>query len=337
MCSARVDMEEKDSKAEHEHGKADHNLPPKRHFDTCDVSTSDIPFSPKRMASVPKRDPPSTLSSNSKRRKVDTQQVDEDEGEIQDDKKRLACPFFKRKPTKTRPSCVYPGFKSIARLKEHLYRQHMLPQHLCSRCLETFSSEAELREHSRAPTPCQVNVNTNVEGITLDQEKALKSKKRTSKSGINTNEEKWKDIYTILFPTESPPSAFCDTVSDTPRYEEILRQELPTLVEAEIQNNEKLLEHSRAILDIVWHCLEKTFSKWHQTQSTAEMHPGATPTATKTPPSIQINPPDGASPPVTPKAMDVSTLDSASPQSTVSTADSTRCSPMGNDPVEPAT
>lgn len=111
MCSARTGMEREECVAEY--GCSEGSCSP-QHLKEHGGSVADIPLHPKEMSS--KRDASSALSSPAKKRKLD-QQPDGDVDDIQDDKKRLACPFFKRKPTKTRLSCVYPGFSSIARLK----------------------------------------------------------------------------------------------------------------------------------------------------------------------------------------------------------------------------
>jgi hypothetical protein len=50
-------------------------------------------------------------------------------------------------------------------------------------------------EFSDRPPPCD---------ITAYQEKQLKSRKHTSRR--QTDEEKWKDIYRLLFPNEEIPS-----------------------------------------------------------------------------------------------------------------------------------
>ncbi|POS80000.1 hypothetical protein DHEL01_v201606 [Diaporthe helianthi] len=61
-----------------------------------------------------------------------------DEAEV----KRLACPFFKRNPHryKDQGKCVGPGWLTVHRLKEHLYRRHMLPIY-CYRCREIFPND----------------------------------------------------------------------------------------------------------------------------------------------------------------------------------------------------
>lgn len=120
-------------------------------------------------------------------------------------KKKLACPFFLdpqgiRKPDF--PSCFFPGFDSVSRLKEHLYRQHKIPQHYCYRCCSAFSEEDSLREHQRAPQGCQIREHGNKKGlVTFEQERELRSKKRSRQ--YQSEDEKWKDVYRIIFPEES--------------------------------------------------------------------------------------------------------------------------------------
>lgn len=111
------------------------------------------------------------------------------------------------KGTHTTSFCARPLMCS----REHLYRNHLLDPHLCLRCQVTFGSDQELREHSRALQPCQVSRETDIEGITPEQAKALKSKKRHTKDA-SSELEKWKHIYEILFPGEKPPSP-CKSVS----------------------------------------------------------------------------------------------------------------------------
>jgi hypothetical protein len=44
---------------------------------------------------------------------------------------------------------------TVHRLKEHLYRRHMLPIH-CYRCREVFLNDRLLQLHSRSKTQCAV-------------------------------------------------------------------------------------------------------------------------------------------------------------------------------------
>ena len=111
--------------------------------------------------------------------------------------RKLACPFFKHNPSEhlTNRACVYPGFPSISRVKEHLYRNHALPIQ-CPRCCQTFSNEDDCLQHQRAQRGCERKEGASLEGVSKVQEAKLKSKKRSTSS----DEARWKVIYKILFP-----------------------------------------------------------------------------------------------------------------------------------------
>lgn len=128
--------------------------------------------------------------------------------------RKLACPFFKHNPSGylTNRACVYPGFPSISRVKEHLYRNHALPIQ-CPRCCQTFSKEEDCLQHQRAQRGCEWKEGTPLEGVSKAQEAKLRSKKRSTSS---LPEARWKVIYTILFPQAADdqiPSA-CKDPSD---------------------------------------------------------------------------------------------------------------------------
>jgi len=78
----------------------------------------------------------------------------------------------------------------------------MLPVH-CFRCQETFDNDEQLQTHMRTDPPCQVRSRPRtMEGINPSQEKLLRSRKRAQRH--MTEVEKWKDVYTILFPADDP-------------------------------------------------------------------------------------------------------------------------------------
>ena len=68
----------------------------------------------------------------------------------------------------------------------------------CRRCYSTFDSETQLTEHFRSASTCPVRSPVNIEGITKEQESALKGRRTMFQAG--SEEEKWKIIYLILFP-----------------------------------------------------------------------------------------------------------------------------------------
>jgi hypothetical protein len=115
--------------------------------------------------------------------------------------RRFACPFFKRRPAEymQKKSCPGPGWDNVHRMKEHLYRSHEILWQ-CERCGEVLENEADLRRHQKSETPCQVRSFVPAGGMTLERRDQLRSRKRAA--GWKTEEEKWLDIYSILFPDD---------------------------------------------------------------------------------------------------------------------------------------
>ena len=136
---------------------------------------------------------------------------------------RFACPFHKRNPQNpqnARP-CAGPGWPETAKVKyvfaliserymelryftrEHLYRTHV--RHECPRCFQVFLKDDALREHQRATEACprrEQCIDDGYDwdqGFNEDQKKKLKSRKGRKDM---PEEEKWKDIYRILFPSD---------------------------------------------------------------------------------------------------------------------------------------
>lgn len=207
--------------------------------------------------------------------------------------RRLACPFFKRNPHryKDQGKCVGPGWMTVHRLKEHLYRRHRLPIH-CYRCHEVFTSDKLLQLHSRSEARCAVRDEAQeLEGIDALQERHLRSRKRTDK----TEEDKWRDVFRICFPTDvpgcmptpwfelpawglegSPSSAGAGAggpaSSDIAHYEEFLRRELPRRVrgELEVRIEQALspVEESlkRQLVDIVRDMQQRLFADFRRLQ-----------------------------------------------------------------------
>jgi len=126
---------------------------------------------------------------------------------------KFACPYYKRNPRKycKWTSCPGPGWDEIHRVKTHLYRRHMLPLQ-CPRCWETCATDAALQSHLQKDPPCAKTENlTLVEGITKEQEKRLRSRKKIGGKGSEpaTDEDKWREIYMILFPDDDREGIPC--------------------------------------------------------------------------------------------------------------------------------
>ena len=145
---------------------------------------------------------------------------------------KLACPFFKHNKHRYRMSrtCCGPGWDEIHRLKlvenpmffrhdritasdvnieitprEHLYRRHCAPRYQCARCLQDFKTIVGLSNHQREVEPCQLAVPDGQDDfINKDQEEQLRG--RGKNAPLKADQEKWADIYRILFPHEDVPS-----------------------------------------------------------------------------------------------------------------------------------
>ena len=204
----------------------------------CAGGASDTPGRPSRSTISP----PSTslLPSQRKRQREEDEEPDEsnrndprkprhyvDPGSIPENISRFACPFRKHDPGRysmhSHRVCALSSWDSIARVKyvnetfdsiiqcmliihrEHLYRCHQMVRH-CRRCWKTFKAQTQLDSHMTvaAADICEVQPVRTPEGITPDQEKRLRSRKKTSPT--QSDEDRWKDIYRLLFPNEEIPS-----------------------------------------------------------------------------------------------------------------------------------
>ncbi|KAK0660058.1 hypothetical protein QBC41DRAFT_43970 [Cercophora samala] len=166
---------------------------------------------------------------------------------------KFACPYFKRNPRKYQKwtSCPGPGWEEVHRVKTHLYRRHRLPIQ-CPRCWDNFEEDTILQAHLQQDPPCTMQQNRIPhEGFTKDQEKKLRSRKKAQPN--MTDEDKWVEIYMILFPDDDPdsvPTPYYDDQDDdtaTPAsglgsgssdledYASFLRREMPTLVRRELE------------------------------------------------------------------------------------------------------
>ncbi|KAL1836191.1 hypothetical protein VTJ49DRAFT_5458 [Mycothermus thermophilus] len=110
------------------------------------------------------------------------------------------------------------------------------------------SSPPALRLHIQQDPPCRIQEKRTLqEGFTKDQEKKLRSRKKTH-ADMN-DEDKWREIYTILFPDDdhsSIPSPYYDDSDDEEAsgfigsgefedYATFVRREMPTLVRRELE------------------------------------------------------------------------------------------------------
>ncbi|RYN68691.1 hypothetical protein AA0118_g1174 [Alternaria tenuissima] len=197
--------------------------------------------------------PPDDGDDSNKRRRPDSVS----KGKQPVSELRFACPYYKRNPGRhqTFTSCRDPGFTTVARLKEHLYRRHLLPPQ-CHRCCTTFTNDIALREHQRDPSGCELREQIPLEGFDKEQEKRMKSKKGSQMH--HSEVEKWKAVYRILFPDDHDadmPSPYIEyqrntasagESSSSTRFQEFSRLELPRLVRRTL---ESIVEHEAQPLE----------------------------------------------------------------------------------------
>ena len=82
--------------------------------------------------------------------------------------------------------------------KEHIYHKHAEANNTCSRCLKSFKTPDQLRNHERKQPACDVRPEGECpDWMTAAQKKEIRSKKRTKHR--QTEEQKWGRIYQILF------------------------------------------------------------------------------------------------------------------------------------------
>ncbi|KAH7001258.1 kinase-like domain-containing protein [Ilyonectria destructans] len=141
---------------------------------------------------------------------------------------RFGCHFFKSgasRETLSR-SCMGPGWNTLHRTKEHIYRCHtsksMRDPLTCPRCLTGFKSTEVLGQHLREEPQCLIKAPEIITGqLTFEQAANLRSKRRKSDM---TDEEKWFEIYQILFPSHD-----LSTMSLTPYHEDLTVSSIDTL------------------------------------------------------------------------------------------------------------
>ncbi|KAI8220107.1 hypothetical protein K4K54_008894 [Colletotrichum sp. SAR 10_86] len=205
---------------------------------------------------------------------------------------KLACPFFKHNPRKyknQRPCCG-PGWDHVHRIKEHIYRKHSLPKFSCPRCSQPFETQADLQAHARLPTPCQVKEPEVLDGITQDQEKKLRSRKKTSGKEL-TEAEKWTQVYSTLFPDvreREIPSPYYNTEdaqTNLGGYEDYLRRELPTQVrrqlEKEVEQQLSFVEEGmkQKVIEIARNLQLSLFKSYQQIETQERDTEGPSPSA----------------------------------------------------------
>lgn len=194
---------------------------------------------------------------------------------------RFSCPYFKHNPSKyglntangsRYRACSGPGFQSVTRVKEHLYRSHLnLSQ--CSRCWRSFSNNSTLAEHVREDN-CRTLPRPHSDEIDSQKLSILKSRSSDRMPEI----DKWHEVYKLLFPDSPIPSPFYDeTASSFDSFAIYMQTELPRLLEAELDSQISELNHLESslkakLVDVVRNCQTSLFQKWNSVEAPASRH-----------------------------------------------------------------
>ncbi|KAH9203629.1 hypothetical protein DL95DRAFT_501668 [Leptodontidium sp. 2 PMI_412] len=194
----------------------------------------------------------------------------------------FACPYRKHDALQYSVGkwkiCALTPQSTVARVKEHLYRYHRV--HQCQRCKDCFKEEKELDVHFEANEGCESRPMKIVEGITAKMEKQLRCRKKAYRG--QSESERWKEIYKLLFPQEAVPDPYFEPVrelkteqsslssdsQDIADYEGYLRRELPRCfrraLEAAISDdNDPIEDHlTGRIMDMYQDCQDLVLSSY---------------------------------------------------------------------------
>ena len=83
--------------------------------------------------------------------------------------------------------------------REHIYRRHC-SKFRCQRCREGFQNVEELLAHQNSNT-CKMSDDPDCQELDISDAQVAEIRKRSVKS--RTEEEKWQDLYRILFPEDA--------------------------------------------------------------------------------------------------------------------------------------
>ncbi|KFA61103.1 hypothetical protein S40285_10523 [Stachybotrys chlorohalonatus IBT 40285] len=171
--------------------------------------------------------------------------------------------------------CVGPGWRTVYRLKEHLYRRHAPIQNQCLRCLVRFKSERELQQHSLQTERCQAkNSAKTIDRFDSDQRKQLG--RRTKDPMNKTEESKWTEVYRILFPNvDTVPTPYYDyDLTGPAQFISFFQHEFPSQLMRRLEMMPGLdTETMRDILDACQTSQDEVWRRWQSTRPDASPEP----------------------------------------------------------------
>lgn len=139
--------------------------------------------------------------------------------------RRLKCPFYQRQPEKyTKAACRGEGFADMAKLKDHIKRVHTQPLR-CSRCWLEMKSEEAYTGHLQQEDICKKKAEPQEDRIRPQLLKRLDFKKAPYANARNA-EEKWKMLFSVLFPSDTNIPSPYEQQGMSPRLERALSEAL---------------------------------------------------------------------------------------------------------------
>jgi hypothetical protein len=209
--------------------------------------------------------------SRAKRPKVSN---DSDPQVRKEDKRLLACPFWKKDPIGHRD--CFRGVRRIRDVKQHLRRSHQQPV-FCARCGTIFGDEqAALTEHVRAAERCQMREFPEPGGINAEHQKALR---RYSDRSADERQQ-WYVIWDYLFPGglngKPPPPR-----PNSPYVDQDLSEDMSSFREFSHREGWRTLANDPGLSDIAFHideellqrCLDRIYDTWLANRSTPSQQP----------------------------------------------------------------
>lgn len=117
------------------------------------------------------------------------------------------------------PGLLDFSFGTADRVREHLYRVHKNPPK-CDKCQKVFQKQDQSKAHLRDQnnTDCKWMPEVPSKGISPEVVTELRKRKKSAA----TDEEKWFDIWHLLFPNEKIPDSACKLYFPNPLFVHIL-------------------------------------------------------------------------------------------------------------------
>ncbi|KAL1637099.1 hypothetical protein SLS56_000755 [Neofusicoccum ribis] len=141
--------------------------------------------------------------------------------------RRFACHYSKkyRGDSRLRRSCIHGGFDTVHRVKEHIFRTHILPTQ-CSECFQTFDNDRGLTAHHVRGECPRTGTQTEL-GVARGEQEAMALRRRQERQ--TSEEEKWNAVWRILFrEDEEIPDPYYEPPfnrSNSPDFESITNYE----------------------------------------------------------------------------------------------------------------